>query len=185
MRDASPRSPGRHGRSAAGYPAPVDDLMPEPLPGADAKEVVRATRDLAPIAASVLLVMFPSSRLYRTDDDPVRLLLEPAPGRAGLARLKDKLVELVARPEWRRRHAVTREVADADGTRVEALTPVAPGDYRGGPRLVGPFATEEQADRWGGDNAVSTLSYDTYFTGEAWLVDLFSLPDQPAHGIEP
>jgi hypothetical protein len=162
----------------------VDDLLPEPLPGKDAREVVRATRDLAPIVESVLLVMFPASTLYRTGDEPVGLLLEPAPDRAGLARLKDKLVELAARPEWRRRHAVAREVSDASGTRLEVLTPLAPEDYAGGPRLVGPFATEEEADAWGGDNAVSTLSYDTFFTGEAWLVDLFSLPEREPHGIE-
>lgn len=162
----------------------MDDLLPEPLPGHDAREVVRATRDLAPIVESVLLVMFPSSTLYRSDDDPVRLLLDPAPERSRLARLKDKLVELAARPEWRRRHAIAREVSDRDGTRLEVLTPVAPDDYRGGPRLVGPFSTEEQADAWGGDNAVSTLSYDTFFTGEAWLVDLFSLPETDPHGID-
>ncbi len=158
-------------------------MLPEPLPGADAREVVRATRDLAPIAESVLLVMFPASRLFRAGDEPVGLILEPAPDRAGLARLKDKLGELVARPEWRRRHAVAREVADAAGTRLEVLTPVDPQAYAGGPRLVGPFATEVEADAWGGDNAVSTLSYDTFFTGEAWLVDLFSLPESEPHGI--
>lgn len=162
----------------------MDPALPEPLPGRDAREVVRATRDLAPIAESVLLIMFPNAHLYRTGEDLVQLVLEPAPDRAGLTRVKDELVELVARPEWRRRHAVTREVSDRDGTRVELLTPVAPGDYRGGPRLVGPFPTAEEADAWGGDNAVSTLSYDTFFTGEAWLVDLFSLPEQQPFGLD-
>src|SRR5690606_2156314 len=74
--------------------------------------------------------------------------------------------------------------SDADGTRLEVLTPVPPREYAGGARLVGPFATQAEADAWGGDNAVSALSYDTFATGGAWLVDLFDLPDQEPHGIE-
>ncbi len=159
-------------------------MLPEPLPGKDAREVVRATSDLAPIAESVILVLFPASTLYRSTSGLVSLRLEPAPDREGFRRLKDKLFELVGRPEWRRRHAVGREVSDADGTRLEVLTPVPPREYAGGARLVGPFATQAEADAWGGDNAVSALSYDTFATGGAWLVDLFDLPDQEPHGIE-
>src|SRR5690606_38222821 len=101
----------------AGTLASVDDMLPEPLPGKDAREVVRATSDLAPIAESVILVLFPASTLYRSTSGLVSLRLEPAPDREGFRRLKDKLFELVGRPEWRRRHAVGREVSDADGTR--------------------------------------------------------------------
>ncbi len=161
----------------------MDETLPEPLPGPGASEVVRATPDLAPIAVSVLMVMFPGAALYRTGDGLVSLMLEPAPDRAGLDRLRAKLFDLVARPEWTRRHAVAREVRDAGGTRLEVLTPVAAADYAGGALLVGPFASQEEADAWGGDNAVSALSYDTFFTGDAWLVDLFDLPEQDAHGI--
>lgn len=161
----------------------MDQSSVGPLPGEAAREVVRATADLAHIAEGVMHVMFPASVLYRSGGEPVRLMLEPVPGTPDLRRLKDKLFELVGRPEWRRRHAMAREVADRHGMRLEVMTPLGPADYHGGPRLVGPFSTEEAADTWGGDNAVSTLSFDTFYTGDVWLVDLFDLPEQDPHGI--
>lgn len=161
----------------------MDDVLPEPLPGASAREVVRATEDLAPIAEGVLHVMFPDATMFRSANGLVRLTLEPAPEQADFRRLKDKLFELVARPEWRAKHAFAREVTDGDGNRLEVMTPVAPAEYRGGPRLVGPFTDQRSAEEWGGDNAVSSLSFDTFYTGDAWLVDLFDLPDSDPHGL--
>lgn len=166
-----------------GYAVAMDRRSNGPLPGETAREVVRTTADLAHIAEGVMHVMFPRSVLYRSGGEPVRLMLEPGPGHLDLQRLKDKLFELVGRPEWRRRHAMAREVADRHGTRLEVMTPVGAADYRGGARLVGPFSTEEAADSWGGDNAVSTLSFDTFYTGDVWLVDIFDLPEQDPHGI--
>jgi len=147
-------------------------------PSAAARELVRATGDLAGIAASLLLALYPAAELYRVGSgaasDLQRLILDPAP--ADTDRLRRMLLELVDRPEWRGKHAVTREVSDDAGERLEVLTPLSPSDYREGPRLVGPFATERDADEWGADHAVSTLSYDTFFTGSVWLCDLFDLP---------
>lgn len=161
----------------------MEEVPQRPLPGETAREAVRATADLASIAEGVLHVMFPSSLMYRSGEDPVSLMLEPAPGQEDMRRLKDKLFELVARPEWRSRHAMAREVTDRRGTRLEVMTPISPSEYRGGARLVGPFADAEAAESWGGDNAVSTLSFDTFYTGDVWLVDLFELPEQDPHGI--
>lgn len=161
----------------------MGDATNGPLPGEAARETVRATADLAGIAEGVLHVMFPDSVMYRSGEDPISLMLEPAPSSEDLRRLKDKLFELVARPEWRSRHAMAREVNDRRGTRLEVMTPVSPGEYRGGARLVGPFSDAEAAETWGGDNAVSTLSFDTFYTGNVWLVDLFDLPEQDPHGI--
>ncbi len=160
--------------------SPGDD---GPLPGESAREAVRATADLAGIAEGVLHVMFPGSVLYRSGEEPVSLMLEPAPSQEEMGRLRDKLFELVGRPEWRRRHAMAREVRDRHGARLEVMTPVPPTEYDGGARLVGPFPDAEAAAAWGGDNAVSTLSFDTFYTGDAWLVDLFELPEQDPHGI--
>ena len=161
----------------------MDESTNRPLPGETAREAVRATVDLASIAEGVLHVMFPGSVMYRSGEDPVSLMLEPAPGPDDFRRLKDKLFELVARPEWRNKHAMAREVNDRHGTRLEVMTPVSPSEYRGGARIVGPFADAKAAESWGGDNAVSTLSFDTFYTGQVWLVDLFDLPAQQPHGI--
>lgn len=161
----------------------MTDQADGPFSGETAREAVRATKDLAPIAESVLHVMFPNAVLYRSGEDPVSLMLEPPAGPDDLARLKDKLFELVARSEWRARHAMAREVSDPRGSRLEVMTPLPPNEYRGGARLVGPFPDAASAESWGGDNAVSTLSFDTFYTGEAWLVDLFDLPEQDPHGL--
>lgn len=143
-------------------------------PAAD--EVVRASPEFADIAASLLLGLFPQHRLYRADDGLSRLLLAPAPSKQAFARLREMLFDLVARPEWRSRHAVAREVSDDDGLRLELLLPLASADYRGGPALIGPFADERSAVEWGEDNARADVSFDTFFTGTAWVCDLFVLP---------
>ena len=150
----------------------------EPRLEPGAREVVRASPELADIAVSLLGAMFPRAELYRAEGGLSRLLLAPPPSRGELERLRGMLFDLVERPEWQARHAVAREVTDADGLRLELLTPIAPSDYRGGPALVGPFADQQSADEWGGDHARSDVSYDTFFTGTAWLCDLFELTDQ-------
>src|SRR5690606_36504132 len=161
----------------------VDESTSRPLPGETGREAVRATLELASIADGVLHVMFPGSVMYRSGEDPVSLMLEPAPGADDLRRLKDKLFALVARAERRSEHVIAREEDDRPGTRLEVMTPVAPSEYQGGARIVGTFADMQAAESWGGDNAVSTLSFDTFYTGQVWLVDLFDLPAQQPHGI--
>lgn len=161
---------------------PVNDPAPgtgsEPKVDPTAREVVRASPELADVAVSLLLALFPDATLYRAEGRLSRLLLAPAPHRPEHEHLRGLLFDLVDRPEWREKHAVAREVTDADGLRLELLTPIPARQYRGGPALVGPFADERSADEWGGDNARSEVSYDTFFTGSAWLCDLFELTDQ-------
>jgi hypothetical protein len=160
-------------------------------PTADAREVVRASSGVAEVVASLLLALYPRAELYRAGADVERLILDPAPAADRLERLRSMLFDLAERPEWKARHLVTREVSDSSGARLEALLPVAPERYRGGAFLVGPFATEAQADEWGADHAVATLSYDVFSLGappvgrptngspaigRVWLCDLFDLP---------
>src|SRR5690606_552276 len=113
---------------------------------------------------------------FRVQGDPVSLLLTPVPGRGELEKLRGLAFDLVDRPEWRAQHAVAREVTDAAGLRLELLTPVPASAYRGGPALVGPFADQRSAEEWGEDHARSDVSFDTFFTGSAWLCDVFELP---------
>lgn len=157
--------------------------------------MVRASEGVADVVVSLLLTLFPGAALYRVGVDVQKLILDPAPAQERLTRLRALLFDLAERPEWRRRHLVTREVDDPEGRRLEALLPQAPADYGGGAVLVGPFTTQALADEWGGDHAVSTLSYDVFSLGGAaasdpsvgpahgtagqervWLCDLFDLP---------
>ncbi|HZJ10093.1 MAG TPA: hypothetical protein VFD39_10385, partial [Trueperaceae bacterium] len=117
---------------------------------------------------------------YRAPGALTRLLLAPAPERQQLERLRGLLFDLVERPEWRAKHAVAREVSDADGLRLELLTPLPASAYQGGAALIGPFADRRSADEWGEDHARSDVSFDTFFTGSAWLCDLFELPGSGA-----
>ena len=164
-----------------------DELSPA------AGEVVRASAPVADIVTSLLLTLFPRAALYRVGTDVQRLLLDPAPRPERLPQLRTLLFDLAERPEWRRRHLVTREVEDPTGRRLEALLPLAPADYSSGARLVGPFATEALAYEWGADHAVSTLSYDVFALAggrseadddasepqdSVWLCDLFDLPER-------
>ena len=155
-----------------------DDHERQDGPSRAAREVVRATSDLAGIVASLLLALYADAELYRVESGEAggleRLILDPAPPDA--SHLRRLLFELVDRPEWRVKHTITREVTDGDGERLEVLTPLPAAEYRGEARLVGPFVTREEADTWGADHAVSSLSYDTFAVGGAWLVDLFELP---------
>lgn len=148
-------------------------------PSPAAREVVRASRPVAGIVASLLLSLYPRAELYRVGVDPERLILDPAPPSGRLEKLGSMLFDLAERPEWRARHLVTREVSDGSGLRLEALLPLAADAYREGAVLVGPFATEVEADRWGADHAVATLSYDVFATGGVWVCDLFDLPAPP------
>lgn len=149
--------------------------------GASPTELVRASPELADIAASLVLALFPKAELFRAEGAVTRLLLSPAPSREAFSKLRTMLFDLVDRPEWRKRHAVAREVSDDDGLRLELLTPIPAGEYAGGSALVGPFADEQSAVEWGEDHAKSDVSFDTFFTGTAWLCDLFDLPGGAAH----
>ena len=167
-------------------PANDDTLDDDKFEKADSRydpaavEVVRASPELADIASSLLLALFPAATQYRAEGALTRLLLMPAPESAAHQQLRGLLFDLVDRPEWRAKHAVAREVSDDDGLRLELLTPIAAADYRGGPALVGPFADERSAVEWGEDHAKSDVSFDTFFTGTAWLCDLFELPGPSA-----
>lgn len=128
---------------------------------------MRASTPVAGIVASLLLTLYPRAELYRVGADVERLILDPAPSPKRLDKLKSLLFDLADRPEWRGRLLVVRETSDVSGPRLEALLPLAPNAYRSGARLVGPFATEALADEWGGDHAVSTLSYDVFPIGSS------------------
>lgn len=157
---------------------------PDAAPGADGRarptfgEALRASSDLADIGATLLLALFPERRLYRSEHGASSVLLvEPPLGASEAARLERYLHELVARPEWRARHAVVREVRDRAGVRREVRTPVPPTSYRVGEALVGPFDDEASADAWGAAHAPPGHDHDAIQMAGAWLCDVFATGD--------
>jgi len=177
--------------------APPDPDLPDPAtdrdaaPGADDRgrptfgEALRASADLADIAASLLLALFPDRQLYRSEHGGLKLLLvDPPLGVGDAARLERYLHELVARPEWRARHAVVREVRDRGGVRREVRTPVPPAAYGVGEALVGPFDDEASADAWGAEHAPPGFDHDAVRMAGAWLCDVFAAGDDVGVGWE-
>jgi len=154
------RAPGRAGGPGTGGFTPA----------------MRCSPELADVAAQLLSVLFPDRRFVgAAEGDWCDFAARPALAAPDSRRLLGHLQALVERPEWARRHAVAREVADAAGRRVEALVPLAPAAYRGGEALVGPFAAEADAAAWAAGVQVRGLAADTLRVGGAWLVDLFRL----------
>ncbi len=145
---------------------------------------LQAGPGLSDIAASLLLALFPTRQLVRAGGAGrlERLLVKPPLTPNESRKLLDHLFTLVERPEWRDKHAVAREVQDVGGRRLELLTPLPPGQYRGGEALVGPFRDEAAANEWATNVAEPSLASDTVPMAGAYLVDLFALGDLLSDG---
>lgn len=141
-----------------------------------ARELLRASPELADILVSLLLLLWPEATLKRSDGGRlVHLWLEPAPS-GGWERLRELLQQLVERPEWRRRAALVREVSDRAGKRLEVLVPLSPSAPDVGAGVYGPFPDEAAADEFGERNATPSLTHDTFQIPGGWVVDLFEMP---------
>ncbi len=141
-------------------------------------EAMRATAELADVAARLLPAMFPEKRFVSAMEGGwVTFAARPALALQDSRRLLDHLHDLVARPEWRRLHAVAREVTDTRGRRVEVQVPLPPEAYEGGEAVVGPFPDEESAKAWYAGVQVHGLAADTVCLADAWLCDLFLLSE--------
>lgn len=147
---------------------------------------LQAGPGLSDIAASLLLALFPTRQLARAGGAGrlERLLVKPPLTPNESRKLLDHLFTLVERPEWRDKHAVAREVQDVRGRRLELLTPLPPGEYRGGEALVGPFHDEAAATEWAADVAEPGLASDTVPMAGAYLVDLFALGELLSDGAD-
>jgi len=141
-------------------------------------EAVRATTELADVTARLLQALFPEKRLVSAMEGRwLTFAARPVLAVHESRRLLDHLHDLVARPEWRRLHAVAREVTDTRGRRIEVLVPLPPAAYEGGEALVGPFPDEESAKAWYAGVQVHGLAADTFRLADAWLCDLFPLSE--------
>jgi hypothetical protein len=150
------------------------------------REVLRAEGQLAEVASSLLLTLFPRHRLCRAEVGRFRVLMLDPPLAAGQEQeLERYLHELVERPEWRARHALVREVRDRTGTHRELLTPLPPHAYQGGEALVGPFDDEVTADAWGAEHAARGYGHDAVAMAGGWMCDVFDVGDELAPAWEP
>lgn len=140
----------------------------------NAGEVLRAPSELVHLAGSMLLAAFPEREVFRAPAGAFERLLSFPPLSADeQARFDTLLAPLVERPEWRRRHAYYREVADVGGRTRELALPVAPADYGGGDAVVGPFDTRGSADAWGRQRVSAPRVHDAFPMDGVWFCDVF------------
>lgn len=153
----------------------TQEASPEPASVGFTK-ALRASGELADLAAQLLGVLYPDKRLtVEQEGGWFSFSARPALSTGESRRLLNHLHDLVDRPEWRRRHAVAREVTDVTGRRVEVVVPLAPGAYQGGEAIVGPFASQDAAKEWYASVRLPGLAADTLQVADAWLCDLFML----------
>lgn len=140
----------------------------------NAAEALRAAPELAGVAGSLLLAAFPEREVFRAaSGERERLLVFPPLEPADRQRLDALLAPLVARPEWRRRHAYFREVSDARGRVRELALALPPAAYRDGDAVVGPFEARERAEAWGRERVRAPRVHDVFSMNGAWFCDVF------------
>lgn len=138
----------------------------------NAEEVLRADGALAAPAAQTLSVLFPDRDIFRIDDGPTaRFRLFPPPSEDDLERVDDAAARLVAAASVP--HAMFRVVRDARGERREILVPMPPSGWPGGERVVGPFASEAEAEAWADENVAPPMVGDPFPQQGSWFVDVF------------
>ncbi len=149
----------------------------------NAGEVVVAARELAHLAAGMVLTAFPDREVFRMQAGPSeRLLAFPPLAEAELERLDALLAPLVDRPEWSHRHAYYREVEDVRGRRRELGLAVAPGAFTEDEGVVGPFADREAAEAWGRDNVRAPRVHDPFRMNGRWFCDVFRADEDGTPG---
>lgn len=140
----------------------------------NAAEVVRASPELAGLAAGMLLAAFPEREAFRAPAGALeRVLAFPPLDPDELRSYEALLAPLVERPEWRRRHAFYREVGDARGVVRELAVPTPPGENGANDAVVGPFASRQAAEAWGRAQVRPPRAFDAFVMGERWYCDVF------------
>jgi hypothetical protein len=138
----------------------------------NAEEAIRADGELAGPVAQTLSILFPRHEIFRLDAGPTahfRVFPEPADG--DLERLEDAAARLVTATSVP--NAMFRVVTDLRGERREVLVAVPPDRWRGDARVVGPFATQAQAEAWADRRVERPLLGDPFPQDGAWFVDVF------------
>ena len=139
-----------------------------------AEEIARVSPELAEAAASLLWSVFPERSVYRVPGEGAeRLLSFPPLDDGGFARFDDAAAELVARPEYADAYVFFRTVRDLRGTRRELMVPTAPDAWHGEAVLVGPFESQEAAERWPAGRLPRELIADPVPYRGRWFCDVF------------
>ncbi|MEX2502299.1 MAG: hypothetical protein WD336_07975 [Trueperaceae bacterium] len=142
----------------------------------NAEEIASVSPELADAAAQVVWDAFPDRAIYRVpapDAGPERLLAFPPLDAEALARFDDDAADLVAKPEFEAVHAFFRTVNDLRGTRRELMLPTPPDAWAGEIALVGPFATQAEAEAWPAGRLPDQLIADPVPYRGVWFCDVF------------
>lgn len=148
--------------------------VPQAYMALNAGEALRACRELADLAGSLLVAAFPDREVFRAASGSwERLLTFPPLRHEELGRLDRLLAPLVERDPWRGRHAFYRQVDDVRGSVRELGLPLAAEAYQQSDGVVGPFADEASADAWGRAHVAPPRVYDVFAMNGAWFCDVF------------
>ena len=143
----------------------------------NAAPLLQVAPDLQAAASAVFFAAFRHYDLFEVpNDDTVTLLAFPPLTPAEAGRLDDALGRLAALEVHAKKHVYYRVVTDRQGEHRQLALPLSPDAWSGeANRLVGPFATQSEAEAWG-EARVSgqgSLIHDTVPQGNAWFCDVF------------
>ena len=173
-----PTGAARQRAEAAGLD--LDDLKrsdPQRYKMLNAAPLLQVAPVLQAAASAVFFAAFRHYDLFEVpNDDTVTLLAFPPLTPAEAGRLDDALGRLAALDAHAENHVYYRVVTDRQGEHRQLALPLNPATWSGeANRLVGPFATQSEAEAWG-EARVSgqgSLIHDTVFQGNAWFCDVF------------
>ena len=142
-----------------------------------ARHVLEVSSELEQLASDVLSAGFRHHEVFRLEHSPfITLLVFPDLTEKDLERLDTALAKLPELPTFKARHAYFRIVTDKEGEHRQLALPLAPENWAGQKNvLVGPFANQADAERWG-DETVRPHQriHNAIGFSEVWLCDVFA-----------
>jgi hypothetical protein len=142
-----------------------------------AQRVLEVSPGLETLANSTLLAAFRHHEVFRLEQSgSVTLLVFPELSHKEQEKLDKALSQFIEAPTYKTKHVYFRVVTDKTGEHRQLAFPLSVDTWQGQTNiLVGPFANQKEAERWG-DNTVRphNLIHDTVNYAGAWFCDVFS-----------
>jgi hypothetical protein len=142
-----------------------------------AQNVLEVSPELEGVASDVLLVAFKFHEVFRLEHSPfVTLLVFPELTEKDLERLDTALAKLPELPKFKTQHAYFRIVTDKMGEHRQLALPLSPERWADQKNvLVGPFANQADAEKWGDETVRPRhLIHDAVQFSEVWFCDVFA-----------
>ncbi len=173
-----PTEAARQRAEAAGLD--FDDLKrsdPQRYKMLNAAPLLQVVPDLQTAASAVFFAAFRHYDLFEVPGDAATtLLVFPPLTPAETKRFDDALGRLAALEVHAKKHVYYRVVTDRQGEHRQLALPLSPAAWSGeANRLVGPFATQSEAEAWGEVRlrGQGSLIHDTVPQAGAWFCDVF------------